>query len=106
MMIRNVVFETSTLKKKMMPVVVSKVGLNVSPVGQRPLMTITSNRVGVIIPQGRWKVFVDPSKKKIEASNMQGFYLGLVLESWIRSKMPNFSHYACILLWTLFNHER
>jgi hypothetical protein len=40
------------------------------------------------MPHLNWKVLVDFSKKCMAAISISGLYSGLVLENWIRSKMP------------------
>src|ERR1044072_1712394 len=51
------------------------VGSYVWPVGRSPVIAATSKSVGVTIPQGIWKVFVEDSQKWIEAKSMAWLYL-------------------------------
>lgn len=60
--------------------VVYKVGIKVSPKGFNPVMVTTSNKVGVNMPQGKWKVLVEPSHEKIDTDNMDELYIGSVLD--------------------------
>lgn len=55
--------------------VVSKVRVKISPKGLRHVIVATSNKVGINMPQGNWKVLVKPSQKKIETNNITGLYL-------------------------------
>lgn len=59
---------------------VSMVGQKVEPTGFKLVIEATSNKVGINMPQGSKKVLIDPSQKKIEARNMDGLYLGPVLD--------------------------
>lgn len=65
--------------------VVSKVRVNISPKRFNHVMTATSNKVGINMPQGNWKVLVEPSQNKIDTNNMVGLYPRLVLDIYTMS---------------------
>src|ERR1044072_6718304 len=73
----------SSMKPEKLVLLVSKmdfwslylVGSKVWPVGRSPVIVATSKSVGVIMPQGIWKVFVEDYEKWIEARSMAWLYM-------------------------------
>lgn len=89
---------------KLNSILVFSVGSKISHRGVNLVIVVTSNIVSVIILQGSYNIFVDPSQKKIEQINMHWLYVGSILEIWIMSKISKFSHSSFHWPCTLSSH--